>query len=268
MTYRLLACDIDNTLVRFPEPPTARVTQAIRTAIEHGTIVALVTGRAFRRALPVAQALGLDTPIICNHGGSIRDSRTGEMIHRETLSRPLAHEVIAWLQGQNVRILVFDGDIVYHDGTTEEIVPEFQIYTRGDQSILAPDLLPVLPETTEIILSTSHDHAHLEQVYRQALSQFGARTRVLFSHPFGLDIMPHSSKSMALSWLAAHLQVPQSEVMAVGDGNNDLDMISWAGWGVAIGDGDQETLAAADVVAPPFDHDGLAWAIETYILAQ
>lgn len=265
--YRMLACDIDNTLVRFPDPPTPQTTAAIRAAVNQGTMVVLVTGRAFRRALPVAKHLGLDTPIICNHGGSIRDAKTGRVIHRETMPRALVREIVSWLQEQNVHILVFDEDLVYLDGLPAEIVPEFQVYARGPHTVYAPDLLHVLPAQTEIILSTAPDHDLLDGVYGRAQERFGDRTRVLFSHPFGVDMMPYCSKSQALAWLAAHYGFDQKEIMAVGDGFNDVDMVTWAGLGVAMGDGVSEVQVAADIVAPPFVHDGLAWAIEHYILS-
>ena len=62
------------------------------------------------------------------------------------------------------------------------------------------------------------------------------------------------------------LKNPSAEVMAIGDGDNDVDMLAWAGLGVAMGDGQEETKAIADVVAPSFDEDGAAWAVERYVL--
>ena len=117
-----------------------------------------------------------------------------------------------------------------------------------------------------MILSTSKSHDHLAEVYERASARWGASARVLFSHPFGMDTMPCSSKSETLSWLAESSGVAQGEVMAVGDGSNDADMLSWAGLGVAMGNGTPEAQAAADVIAPPFDQDGMAWAIERYLL--
>jgi Cof subfamily protein (haloacid dehalogenase superfamily) len=267
MSYRLLVCDIDDTLVRFPNSPSPRTRETIRAARAAGVTVALATGRAFRRARPIAQTLDIDTPIICNHGGSIRDARTGEMIHRETMPRALTRRIVSWLQTQQVHILIFDGDLVYHDCGTDEVVPDFQIYTQGEQSIFCRDLLQVLPERTEIILATSDDREYLAHLSERAWARFHDKVRVLYTHPHGLDVMPESSKSQAVAWLARQLNIPPAQVMAVGDGSNDVDMLAWAGLGVAIGDGSPEALAAADIVAPSFEQDGLAWAVERYILS-
>jgi hypothetical protein len=81
-----------------------------------------------------------------------------------------------------------------------------------------------------------------------------------------VDLLPQVFKSDALAWLAGQLGVAREEVMALGDGVNDVDMLAWAGLGVAMGDGHPEAQAAAGVTAPPFDQDGAAWAIEHYLL--
>lgn len=263
--YRLLACDIDDTLVRFPHPPSQRVVRAIQAAVDAGVRVALVTGRAFRRARPIAEQLGLSTPIICNHGGSIRSGMDGSTIHRETLSRALTAEIVFWLQTQNVGTLLFDGDRVICNCTPQQVVADFRVYTVGEHVTYAPDLSAHIPEQTEIILNTSLDHDLLAGVYAGAQQRWGKATRVLFSHPFGVDVMPHCSKSAALAWLAQHWGIAREQVLAIGDGGNDADMLDWAGLGVAMGDGSAEAIAAANVIAPSFVEDGAAWTIERYL---
>jgi Cof subfamily protein (haloacid dehalogenase superfamily) len=264
--YRLLACDIDDTLVRFPDPPSPRVTQAIQAAVAAGVTVVLVTGRAYRRAQPIAQAMGLTTPIIYNHSSVIHNAVDGTTIHRKTLPRALTIEVVTWLQTQNVCILLFDGDQVYRDCLPEQVVADFRVYTGGPHSTYAPDLRTLVPEQTEIVLAASRDRERLVEVCAYAQARWGGAVRVLYSHPFGVDVMPQGSKSEALAWLSGQLGVAREEVMAAGDGVNDADMLAWAGLGVAMGDGVPQARAAADVIAPPFDQDGAAWAIEHYLL--
>jgi Cof subfamily protein (haloacid dehalogenase superfamily) len=264
--YRLLACDIDDTLVRFPDPPSPRATAAVQAAVDAGIAVVLVTGRAFRRAQPIARALGLTTPIICNHGGSIRSAVDGQTIHRQTLPRPLTQEIVAWLQPQDVRLLLFDGDVVHHDCLADEIVADFRVYTGGEHSRFHRDLRTNVPERCDVVLITSQRHEHLAELYGRAQARWGEQARVLFSHPYGVDIMPHVLKSDALAWLAGSMGIAREAVMAVGDGDNDADMLAWAGLGVAMGDGRPGAHAAADLIAPSFDQDGLAWAIEQVLL--
>jgi Cof subfamily protein (haloacid dehalogenase superfamily) len=265
--YRMLACDIDNTLVRFPNPPSPRVKQAIQAAAAAGVTVALVTGRAYQRALPVARALELTTPIICNHGGSVRDSVTGATLQRTTVPRAAVLDVSAWFRAHGLFNMAFDGDAIYRDCTPEQIMPEFHIYTRGPESIFAEDLRECLPEEIEVVMATGTDRERIAAVASLAQSRWGDAYRVLYAHPYTIDVLPKVHKSDALAWLAAELGVARAEVLALGDGVNDVDMLAWAGLGIAMGDGHPEALAAAGVVAPPFDEDGVAWAIEQYVLS-
>jgi Cof subfamily protein (haloacid dehalogenase superfamily) len=266
--FRLLACDIDNTLVRFPDPPSPRVARAIRAAADAGVTVALVTGRAYQRALPVARALNLTTPIICNHGGSIRDSVTGATIQRTTLSREGILEVCAWFRAQGLYNLVFDVDTVYRDCTLEHIVPEFHLYARGPGSVYAEDLSELLPAQIEVLMATGTDRERIAQTAALAQDKWGDAYRVLYSHPYAVDTLPQVHKSDALAWLSRELGVSRNQILALGDGINDVDLLSWAGLGVCMGDGHPEAQAVADVIAPPFAQDGVAWAVERYILGD
>ena len=264
--YRVLALDIDNTLVRFPDPVSPRVVRAVRAAVDAGVQVLLVTGRAYRRALPVARQLGLATPLICNHGGVIRDGRDGSILRRATLDRALTSEIVAWCQEQPIGVILFDGDQVYRNCTQAQIVPDFHIYTRGPHSHYLPDLLAHIPAETEVLMATEVEEAFVAQVAERARARWSPTIRVLYSHPHTVDLMPRSSKSESLAWLAAQWGVPREEVLAVGDGINDVDFLAWAGTGVAMEDGHPEALAAADVVGPRFEQDGVAWVVERFLL--
>jgi hypothetical protein len=79
---------------------------------------------------------------------------------------------------------------------------------------------------------------------------------------------PNVSKGQALDTLAAYYNIPQSEVMAIGDQDNDVEMIAWAGLGIAMGNASPRAKAAADYIAPPLEEEGAAWAIEHFILEQ
>ena len=265
LNYRVLALDIDNTLVRFPDPVSPRVQRAVQAAVDAGVTVLLVTGRAYRRALPVAQQLGLTTPLICNHGGVIRDGRDGTIIRRTTMGHNLTSEIVAWLKSEAIGVLLFDGDLVYRDCTQAEIVPDFHVYTRGPQAIYLPNLLDHIPPETEILMATAVQEAFVAQVAERARAHWTPTVRVMYSHPHTVDVMPHVSKSEALAWMVEQWGVPREHVLAVGDGINDVDFLSWAGMGVAMGDGHPEALAAADVVAPGFHEDGVAWTVEALL---
>jgi Cof subfamily protein (haloacid dehalogenase superfamily) len=219
--------------------------------------------------LPIAKTLDLTAPLVCNHGGSIRDTLDGRLIHHMTLPRTLMEEIVTWLQTQDVHMILFEGDHIHRDCVTEQVVPDFHPYTGQDRSTYHCDLRFHIPEQTEVLLTTSLDHDHLQRVFDRARVKFGDRARVLFTHPFGMDFLSQkATKSRSLAWLADHIGVTQQEVMAIGDGHNDVDMLAWAGLGVAMGDGKPEAKAAADAIAPSFSEDGAAWAIERFVLQK
>jgi Cof subfamily protein (haloacid dehalogenase superfamily) len=261
----VLALDIDNTLVRFPDPVSPRVHRAVWAAVDAGVRVLLVTGRAYRRALPVARALDLTTPLICNHGGVIRDVRDGAFLQRSTLDRTLTSKIVTWLQAQPIGVILFDGDHVYRNCTRAQIVPDFHVYTRGPQSHYVPDLLAHIPAQTEVLMATEIDEPFVAQVAERACARWSPTIRVMYSHPHTVDLMPHVSKSKALAWMVEQWGVAREQVLAVGDGINDVDFLAWAGTGVAMGDGHPEALAAADAIAPSFEKDGVAWVVETFL---
>ena len=133
-----------------------------------------------------------------------------------------------------------------------------------------PDLLallyaaPIDPTKLILVLPTE---AETDATVAAIEARFGDAVYATKSHPnFAEVINPQVNKGVALAAVAAHLGVAQAETMAVGDGMNDLPMLQWAGLGVAMGQAYPQVRAAADVVTASLADDGLAQAIERYIL--
>jgi len=119
----------------------------------------------------------------------------------------------------------------------------------------------VLVETA----SPSQDAATIAQV--QAC--VGDRARVLASSPMRIDVLvPGVCKSWAMSWVAEHLGVQQEETIGIGDADNDVEMVEWAGLGIAMGNGTPAVRAAADWIAPPLEADGVAAALRRFALSR
>ena len=107
------------------------------------------------------------------------------------------------------------------------------------------------------------------ELVRDMQAQFNGHLQVVRSWDRLIEATgPSISKGEALARLAAHMGVAQSETMAVGDQDNDVSMIAWAGLGVAMGNASPAAKAAADVIAPALQADGAAWAIERYVLGE
>ncbi len=115
-----------------------------------------------------------------------------------------------------------------------------------------------------IVVDTPEQAAALDEELR---ARFAGRLRIVRSYRIFVEGNPlEASKGQGLARLAAHLSIPQQEVMAIGDQDNDADMVAWAGFGVAMGNGSPAVKAVADYVAPPVEEDGAAEAIERFVL--
>ena len=146
----------------------------------------------------------------------------------------------------------------------ERVTPEAERYVRIARVPLHPvgDLLDFLasPPTKLVVVS---DEATIDKAMRELRGKFGEALYITKSLPMFCEIAhPGVNKGTALAFLAGHLGIPREETVAIGDGLNDLEMIQWAGLGIAMGNAPQEVKAAAGWVTGPFQEDGAAGALE------
>jgi hypothetical protein len=263
--YTLLACDLDGTLMDETFSFTPRVKGAVAQAIERGLAVTIATGRAYPSTLSFAQELGIALPLICTQGGLIKDPITGEVLHQASLSPSLAHEVIALSQRRGWHLTLYVDDHSYLTGLRYP-----RPFYEGMFSLplrVVDDLSAAVtrPPAKFVIIA---DPGAADAIVPELRERFAGRLRVVRSHRNFVEGNPlDASKGQALARLAAWLGVSQAQTAAIGDNDNDADMIAWAGLGMAMGNAHPDLKAVADVILPPLDKDGAAFAIEHYILA-
>ncbi len=263
--YKLLAADLDDTLVGEDMIFSPRVKAAIRGAIERGVLVTLATGRTFRSVLPMAQELGIKAPLISYQGGLIKDLSSGEVLYERVIPLPLAQEFVRFVQERGLQLNVYLDDNTY----TERIRSEAELYFQlsGVPIHTVGDLLSFLDRDPAKFMVISSDAATADRLVSQLKERFDGQLEITKSYPTFIEGIPLGvSKGKALAYLADHLGIAQEETMAIGDQDNDADMVAWAGLGVAVGNATQAVMAAADYVAPPIWEDGAAEAIERFIL--
>src|SRR5687768_6159345 len=117
--FRMLVVDVDGTLMGSSKRVSPRVRAAVRAALDAGVLVTLATGRWFRSAQPIAADLGLELPIILHNGALVRDSLTGEVLHRCYLPRALALEALATIERHGAQPIVYEGDGLLLAGPVE-----------------------------------------------------------------------------------------------------------------------------------------------------
>ena len=262
--YRLVVADIDGTLVTRDREITPGVMAAVRAAQAQGVRVCLATGRIWLSARQYFERLGADPPAILYNGGLVYDFRTDTVLRRTNLDYAHARAVLEILREfPEVQPHLYAGDRVY-TGRANELTDR---YRRKDSIRVEEvgDLVAFLPRDPMKILIVGA---------RPDLERAVARIRTLpmpintvFSEETYLEILPvGSSKGVALEFVAARLEVPLSQVIAVGDNLNDLEMLRTAGLGVAMGNAPEAVRAAADLVTRTNDEEGLRDVIERFVL--
>jgi Cof subfamily protein (haloacid dehalogenase superfamily) len=256
LKYKLIAADLDGTLMGEDAIISPKVKEAVRRAMEKGVKFTIATGRAFSSTCLFAQELKANAPLICYQGGLIKDHLSGQVIHEQSVPLPLAQEVIRFTQQRGLYLNVYMDD---GRAYTERVSPEASYYT----GIAKEAVLDREPMKFIIVLS---DDGTTESLIAELEVLFAGRMRFVRSYPRFVEGIPLSvSKGHALARLADHLNISLEETIGIGDNDNDLELVERAGLGVAMGNASPALKAAADYIAPLIDKDGVAEVIERFV---
>jgi Cof subfamily protein (haloacid dehalogenase superfamily) len=285
MPIRLLALDLDGTLLNSHGQLSERNRLAIAAARELGVRVAVVTGRRFRDARPPALELGLDVPVISHNGALTKHARTLETVSATLLPLPAAREVLRVGRAAGSDAMVSDdphgkGLLVYdHISEDNHALGKYIAWSRrihGDEAEDAVRRVPSLDEYLDhapVHISFSGTCAPMSVLRERLKDELGDSIRVLSTeYPKQdftlLDVLhPGASKGVGVAAAAREYDLKQAEVMAVGDNYNDLEMLAYAGTGVLMGNAAPSLRDQFDFhVTATNDEDGVALAIEEFIL--
>lgn len=263
---RLIAMDLDDTLLRNDLTISPRVLEAIRLAREKGVITTIATGRTSVSMRKYADQLQIDVPVIAFHGALIQQLLSGEVIFRKVIPSNLASTIVSGLLQENYHIQLYLRDRVL---AQEENRWSGDYARTASVLIEKVDLLEVLAAEQlgiEKILIIDQEQK-LDALAPGLRSRYGDKVHVTKSKPHFLEMTDISvNKGVALEALANRLGIKREEVMAIGDSFNDLEMICYAGLGVAMGNARPEVKEAADFITRSNEEDGVAEAIERYVL--
>lgn len=242
---RLLATDIDGTLIAFGSHPTPAVRLAISLLMESGVQVICATGRSPWHGLQaIVGAIGISGPQITLHGALIADPVTGEVVRGRPIDPARLEEIVdlAASLGLNPTFGTAEGN---------------RFVLAADQAALAE--VRALPTYSAYLPATAATHAELVAAARRRL---GDRHAFTWGDESGIEVLaPGTDKSEALAWVAAERGIPMAEVAAVGDAANDMGMLAMAGASVAMGGAKPEVRAVASHVTRSPEEDGLVHAI-------
>lgn len=274
--YRLLALDIDGTLLNDNRHVTDVTMAAIQRATEAGVYVTLCTGRSISTAAHVACRLPLNAPLILNGGALIYDSHWRRALYIRNLHKSTALHAVHQLRSLACYPLVYaplpESQYFYYDAYDPDNVSFLQYIEKNTgRAHEVEDIARLLDQDVAMVAITDRV-ARIQELAPSIRHQLQETTVTLEVSPLDraychVTITPQGvSKGHGLRELSILLGVDLSETIAVGDNLNDLDMLSTAGLGVAMGNATPETKAQADYVTGSNNENGVAQVVEQFIL--
>jgi Cof subfamily protein (haloacid dehalogenase superfamily) len=260
----LLICDVDGTLVRSDKTVAPATGQAVRRLRAAGIGFSAISARPARGMRYPIEVLGIDQPTAAFNGGTIV-AADGTVLSARRLTDDTAAQTLALFAAQDVEIWVFADDrwlVVDPDGP---FVPR-ERHAVGFEPVVVPDFRPLLHRVDKIV-AASHDHALLARMEESTAAALAGRARAVRSQPYYLDVTDlQADKGHGVAALAEAAGVPLERVAVIGDAHNDIPMFERAGLAIAMGQAAPEVQAAARHVTTGNDADGVAHAIERFIL--
>lgn len=267
MPIRLLAIDLDGTLVNDRLELNPRDVAAVRAAAASGVEVVLATGRMFKSSLRYAEPLGLKGPIINYQGAVVREISTGKVWYRCELTVDMQQRVLAFTEPRDWHVNAYVNERVY----TARARPEADLYARiamVPYEIVGPLSKWVRQDSTKMV-SVDLDPTDVPARINELSAWMGDVASVTRSLDWFIEVInPQVSKARALAMVANRLGLPQAEVCAIGDNINDVDMVSWAGFGVAMGNAPAALKKVAKYVTGSVAEAGVAQVIERFVIGK
>jgi Cof subfamily protein (haloacid dehalogenase superfamily) len=264
MDYKLIAADMDGTLLDPAGQITPATAAAIRRAMDAGVRFCVSTGRPLQGIAKYGRDLPFNAPAIAYNGAVVADVATGQVLFSRQLERADAQKILLLGDGLQTTMCIWSRDRLYCNVCNDRTA-RYQTIS-GVEPIQTTDYASVLEQGITKILW--YDAPEAWEAYRPHLQAAGfGQVTYCTSQPMFLEFF-HSavSKAAAMEFLGRHYGICREEMIAIGDGMNDLAMIEYAGLGVAMDNAPPEVKTAAQYVTASNRDDGVAQVIHTFIL--
>lgn len=265
MSIKLVAIDLDDTLLDSGLQIAPECAEAIQAVRDKGVLVTLATGRMHRSALPYARQLNMDLPLITYQGALVKSAFSSEVIYYQPLPHRQAGEIIEFFKTRGLHCHAYSDNDLF----MESLTPEGRYYEdlAGIKAVMVDDLARTVREQDALkIMAIIRDQELLLSLYMELTTQY-KELHITRSKPIFIETMAlQANKGLALQVVARHYGVDREEVLAIGDSYNDLDMIKWAGVGIAMANARPEVQAEADFITASNDEQGVAEALRKYVL--
>jgi Cof subfamily protein (haloacid dehalogenase superfamily) len=271
---RLVALDLDGTLLNSSHGISGATARAIQTLRNHSVRIALVTGRRFRNVARIAEEHGLGDVAIVHNGAVIRHSPRGDVLFFRELDSAVCREVVeASLELGHFPLVMTDPAetrVLYRSAPVPPPASAEYLSRNQPDALPVEDFLPAMLERPVVQVLFTDSMAPVEALKQRLRSQLGPRMNVLETsyperdHAFLDVIHKDCSKGRALDWLMRRENLSASEVMAFGDNHNDLEMLQVAGHSFLMDNASEDLKRHGFRIAPANDDDGVARIIAQY----
>ncbi|MEX2672018.1 MAG: Cof-type HAD-IIB family hydrolase [Phycisphaeraceae bacterium] len=265
--YRLVAIDLDGTLLRSDKRLTATAGRAVQQCLERGIHVVLATARPPRAVKPIWEILGLQAVSIHYNGALIHDFGKSRHVFHRPLAVPLVRKLVRVARRADPDCVVSLEilDRWYTDYYDPKLPTETSLKFNPD--VIGPLQAFMTVPVTKMML-----HAPRERLLKLRTvveKRFAGKVGMALSDHHLMQLMHVAcDKAVALEQVATELNIPRHEVLAIGDAPNDIRMLRWAGLGVAVRNAWPTVKQVADVHAPSNDEDGVAHTLHKYVLGS
>ena len=273
MKYKLICTDMDGTLLNDNKVISEKNKEAIKKACDMGVKVAVCTGRIFTSADFFADLLGVKIPVIASNGAYIREKDENIVVYKSLLGYEKSIQALKVMKKYGIYPHFYTTDTIF----TEKLIYSSIFYTKVNETLpegkkvkieMVNDWEKVLFENKDYIMKAvgvDEDEEKIKKVKQELRRNYDLE--VVSSHRTNFEIMNKGvSKGSAVGILADFYGIKTEEIITFGDSENDLSMIKHAGLGIVMGNGDEEVKKYADYITDTNENDGVAKAIEKFVL--
>lgn len=273
MSYKMVAVDMDGTLLKDNKEVSERNKEAIKHACEAGVKIVVCTGRIFTSAKAYAKMIGSVAPIIASNGAYIREKDKDVPVYEKTLDKEDLIKIVKRSKALGFFPHIYTTNTIY----AEKLIFSSKNYATWNESLAEKDrvIIEIVENLEEHILESRHNYIKavvmcddiekLKALRQEILEE--TKVEIMSSVPNNIEITAYgTSKGEGVKILADFYKISLDEVICIGDNENDISMIQYAGLGVAMANAPEDIKALADYIADTNENDGVAKVIENFIL--
>ncbi len=262
----MICSDLDDTLIGRKQQYGKREKESIARYVAAGGKFVIVTGRMTPGALPVCRDLDLHGEVLTYQGAVMTDIDTEKTLEEVTIPYEKAAEIGRYIESKGYYYQAYRGEYFYTQKATEltHLYVKVAHADYKETGVLLSDFL-LREKLSPPKLLLMAEPSEMPKIRDDMISVYGDELLINISKPFITEMIPHGiSKGVAVKKLAEKYGIKREEIICIGDSDNDLTMIDYAGLGVCVKSGSENAKRAADVLAPDLDDDPISWLIDTY----